>query len=354
MALANLDSEETRGDINLIATYLLGRQNANGSWDYTSRQHGDTSISQYALLGLWECENAGFEVPPSVWDNAASWYISVQGPSGSWNYHRDQPEYQENVSMTAAGVGSLLICKRQLERFRQQRRGNNPLLTALAPEKSNLSYEIKTSSAKIDQAVASGIKWMAANYSTTNSNLIGQSMYYGLYGIERVSAFADRQTLGKVDLMEKGRNYIHTTQHPDGSYQREGPEALRPFKDRFRKMLSDRDAGVRQVAAWALSRTADLDVVPDLIGALVDPEENVVVAARLGLQLLSRKIDGLGPSSPSTPAERQDAAARWRAWYDSIHPLEADADQDKPRRTEARQPAAAQAARPKPPRSSPP
>jgi hypothetical protein len=440
MALANLDSEETRGDINLIATYLLGLQKPNGSWDYAHRPHGDTSISQYALLGLWECENAGFDVPPAVWDNAASWYLSKQGPSGAWNYHRDQPEYLENMSMTAAGVGSLLLCKRQLERFRQQKRGNNPLLTALTPESSTLSYDIKTSTAKIDQAIAAGMKWLATNYSTTNSSLIGQSMYYGLYGIERVSAFADRETFGKVDLMEKGRNYIRTTQHPDGSwhyqpqtddmntvwcilfltkstakrikqvvikrlgagtllggrylpkdlttmtvagghlrsnpmngavegmlavledpraqnadtavsglierYQREGPEVLRPFKDRFRKMLSDRDAGVRQVAAWALSRTADLDVVPDLIGALVDPEENVVVAARLGLQLLSRKIDGLGPPSPSSPAERRGAADAWRAWYDAIRPLDTDSDQDERKRAMTRPPAVPPAAKP--------
>jgi hypothetical protein len=82
------------------------------------------------------------------------------------------------------------------------------------------------------------------------------------------------------------------------------------------------------VAAWALSRTAYLDVVPDLIGALVDPEESVVAAAAQGLQLLSRKLVGLGPPSPSTPAERKEAAKAWRAWYDSIRPLDADDDDD--------------------------
>ncbi len=86
---------------------------------------------------------------------------------------------------------------------------------------------------------------------------------------------------------------------------------------------------MRQVAAWALSRTADLDVAPDLIGALVDPEENVVTTAAQGLQLLSRKIDGLGPSSPSTPETRQQAAKAWRAWYDAIRPLDSDADDDE-------------------------
>ncbi len=89
-------------------------------------------------------------------------------------------------------------------------------------------------------------------------------------------------------------------------YYREGPTVLRPYKMRFRKMLDDRDPGLRRVAAWALAHTGDLDVVPRLIEVIARPneDEDVIGAARLGLQLLSRKIDGLGPPSPSTPEER--------------------------------------------------
>ena len=92
-------------------------------------------------------------------------------------------------------------------------------------------------------------------------------------------------------------------------YYREGPDVLRPYKPRFRKMLTDRDPGVRRVAAWALAHTGDMDVVPALIDALNDPDEDVVDSARLGLQILSRKIEGLGPPSPSTPEQRKEAAA---------------------------------------------
>ncbi len=423
MALANLEGEEHRGELNLVATYLMGMQKANGSWDYLARTQGDCSISQYALLGLWECDNSGVTIPPAVWDRAASWYLSVQSSSGSWNYHRDQPEYADNLSMTAAGVGSLLLCKRQLERFREAKRGPNPLLTALTPADSTQDYHISTSVGAIDQAVRKGMSWLAGNYTTTQVSLIGQSIYYGLYGLERVAALADRQTIGRVDLLEKARSFIKSTQKPDGSwtalpqndamntvwsvlfltkstaksikrvavkrlgagtlvggrylpkdltsmtvaggkimsrpmngavegmlavledpraqsadtavqglierYLREGPEALRPYKDRFRKLLTDRDPGMRQVAAWALSRMAELDVVPDLIKAIEDPEENVVSAAALGLQLLSRKIDGLGPASPSTPEQRKEAAMAWRAWYEAIRPLDADADDEE-------------------------
>jgi hypothetical protein len=119
-------------------------------------------------------------------------------------------------------------------------------------------------------------------------------------------------------------------------YQREGPEVLRPYKDRFRKMIADRDPGVRSVAAWALSRTGDLDVVPTLIDALVDPDEGVVISAKLGLQLLSRKIDGLGPPSPSTLGERAEAARAWKAWYEAIRPLEPEVDRLKSNRAGGR------------------
>jgi hypothetical protein len=426
MALANLDVEEYRGQVGMVGNYLMGKQKANGSWDYADRTGGDTSISQYAILGLWECENAGIDIPPSVWDRAARWFLSVQASGGSWNYHRDQPEAGgETMTMTAAGVGSLLICKRQLERYHQRKRGTNPLLTTLAPETSTENYEATVSFGEINKAVAKGMSWLGTNFTTTNITVIGQSLYYALYGIERIGALADRQTIGKLDWFEKGRNYLRTNQRPDGSwhfsvqtdemnsvwailfltkataksikrivdrrlgagtlmggrelpkdlrsimiaggkimsrpmngavegmlavledpraqnsdsavaglierYHVDGPEVLRPYKDRFRKLLTDRDPGLRQVAAWALSRLGDLDVIPDLCDALVDPEETVVISAKLGLQLLSRKIDGLGPPSPSTPEERQEASKRWRAWYESIRPLAAQGDEDQPR-----------------------
>jgi hypothetical protein len=109
MVLANLDAETRRAEVDLIARYLMGKQKSNGSWDYDHRTFGDTSISQYAVLGLWEASNAGADVPPGVFDRAAGWYITTQKPSGGWCYHGDEAERGETLSMTAAGVGSLLI-----------------------------------------------------------------------------------------------------------------------------------------------------------------------------------------------------------------------------------------------------
>jgi hypothetical protein len=424
MALATEDAVQNRPLINTIAKYLCSRQNANGSWDYAARDQGDTSISQYAVLGLWEAENAASPIPPVVWDRAATWYMSVQAAGGSWNYHRDDPSEPETCSMTAAGIGSLLICQRQLERYRHLQRDTSSLLKPLVTEAGPTEYHPTTSNVQMERAIARGLTWLTANFNPS-APIAGHTPYYMLYGIERIGALADRPILGRGDWYTKGREFIVSSQHSDGSwhsqhgiemntvwailfivkstaktmkriqikrlgagtllggrelpkdltsmtvaggrvvsrpmngaiegmlaaledprgeqgdaavsglvdrYYREGPDVLRPYKVRFRKMLADRDPGVRSVALWALSHTADLDVVPLLIDVVGDPgEDDVVVgAARLGLQLMSRKIGGMGPPAGSTPEQRTVAARKWREWYNAIRPLDLDDDDELP------------------------
>ncbi len=420
MALANLDAAAHRNELAMIASYLLGQQRANGSWDYTGRDSGDTSITQYAILGLWEAETAGVEVSPSVWERTASWYLSTQRSNGAWVYHNDEPQYLETLSMTAAGVGTLLICQRQLDRYRKDHRETSALLKALSTD-SRDDFKPSIPNPRLDQAISRGMSWISGNFAPDRT-IAGQTPYYMLYGIERIGALAERQSIGRLDWFERGRAYIRANQNSDGSwkaphgsemntvwamlfltkstaktlrrihiqrlgagtllggrglptdlssmtvaggrvvsrpmngaiegmlavledpraeqadaavaglvdrYYREGPDALRPFKPRFRKMLTDRDPGVRRVAAWALAHTGDMDIVPVLIQVLMDQDDDVVNSARLGLQILSRKIEGLGPPNPSTPEERRAAAGKWREWFNAIRPLDLD-DDDNP------------------------
>lgn len=415
LALANTDTSD-RGDLlQTLADYLMRKQKPDGCWDYDSRSQGDTSISQYAVLGLWECENNGIEVPPSVWDRAAQWYMSTQSAAGSWNYHRDGGE-PETISMTAAGVGSLLICRRQLENYRQFQKAVNPYLTPVEDAGPRTDYRPVSTSAKIDEAVARGMSWIGARFNTGDAPTFGKSIYYGLYGIERVGALSDRQAIGRVDWFEKGAAFIRSSQRGDGAwastygddvstvwamlfltrstrksiqkyeykklgsgtllggrylpndlttmtvaggriisrpmngavegmldvledprvanaesalagvmdrYRKQGAAALRPHKDRFRRMLRSRDPGVREVAAWGLGHSVDLDVVPDLIKALEDADDRAVAAARQGLLLISRKIDGSGPEPGTSPEQKRAAAEEWRRWYEAVRPLDA-------------------------------
>ncbi|AMV39287.1 HEAT repeat domain-containing protein [Planctomyces sp. SH-PL62] len=418
LALANLDSSDRGSLLDAVAAHLMRKQKANGSWDYDPRPHGDTSISQYAILGLWECANTGVEIPPSVWDRAAQWYMSTQSSAGSWNYHRDEGD-PETISMTAAGVGSLLICRRQLQEYRSFQKELNPYLAPVQDSGPKGDYRPTATPASIDAAVARGMAWIGPRFNTADVRIFGKSIFYGLYGIERIGALADRQAIGRVDWFEKGGAFIRSSQRPDGSwafspysddvtsvwailfltrstkksiqradvrklgagtllggrylpsdlttmtvaggriisrpmngavegmldvledprienadtavagildrYQKQGPAAIKPHKDRFRRMLRSRDPGLRAVAAWALGRAGDLDAAPDLIAALEDADERVVATARQSLQLIGRWIDGPGPDPGATAEQKRVAAAAWKAWYEAVRPLDPSA-----------------------------
>lgn len=422
MALGNFPGGNYRAQIESAANYILNKQKGNGSWDYNHRDFGDTSISQYALLGLWEADIAGVSVGPGVWDRAAGWYMSVQKPSGGWVYHSDEVLHTETVSMTAAGVGSLLLCNRQLEPYRKADTEHSKLLTPLGGGTAvKPKYKPGSSVPEINACVRRGLSWLASSFSPSTDGLQGTSVYYGLYGIERAGALADLRTLGGQDWYAKGLQFILSSQRGDGTwdthygpecetawavlfmtkstkksvqrvmikklgagtllggkglpkdlsqltiaqgrvvvrpmngavdemltvledpravnaenaleglltrYQKDGPAALKPFKDRFRNLLKNKDQGVRALGAWALARTTDLDVIPDLISVLTDADDGVVSSAKIGLQLLSRKIDGFGPAPGATPEQKEAAAAKWREWFDSVRPPALDGRDD--------------------------
>ncbi len=416
LALANYDPVGRKRMIDAAAAHLTSKQKASGSWGYDGGPTGDTSISQYAVLGLWEAENAGVRVSPSVWDNAASWYISAQGASGGWVYHPGEGG-AETMSTTAAGVGSLLICRRQLAAYKRLVAEQNPYLVPVLNEEQRTRYKIQTPDSRLVGSIRAGLDWLTRNFTTADRAVTGGSPYYALYGLERVGALAGHDSLGRVDWYERGAQFLNTSQAPSGQwnaahgdvpntawgvlfltkattktleritvrrlgagelfggkglprdlssiseaggrlvarpmdgavegmlsaledpradnadsalagllarYEQSGPPALAPYKDRFRKLLSDSDPGVRRVAAWALARTADLAMVPVLADALKDNDEMVVRELRRGLQLLSRKIDGFGPPDGAPAEQREQAAKAWKAWYEEVRPLRVD------------------------------
>jgi hypothetical protein len=73
-----------------------------------------------------------------------------------------------------------------------------------------------------------------------------------------------------------------------------------------------------------MARSGELDNVPALIYALSDPCGAVVIAARDGLQFISRKIQGYGPQVKDGKLPGKDEIKqvqdKWKQWYLSIRP----------------------------------
>ena len=142
---------------------------------------GDKSNTQFALLGLYNADRAGFQVPDLIWQRAADHYVKAQFPNGGWGY-RPQLRPQPYMNMTVASTISLQLCEEML--LSQKHKQCKP------PPRS--------------KAVDAGIKWIADNWDRSN---IGTDPY-GLYALERLGILMGRANLGGHDWYNEGANAL--------------------------------------------------------------------------------------------------------------------------------------------------
>lgn len=117
MALVAADREKYKPQIQQISDFLIRYQKPYGVWDYhEGESKGDTSITQYGILGLWAASRAGIQVPLRVWDDAAHWHLQTQLSGGAFSYHPLGGDPAPKHSMTVAGVGSLAVIKLMLSK----------------------------------------------------------------------------------------------------------------------------------------------------------------------------------------------------------------------------------------------
>jgi hypothetical protein len=166
---------------------------------------GDNSNTQYALLGLRACEDAGFKIPFDTWRKALSWWINSQQEDGGWVY---SPQTKENsyASMTEGGLGSLVICMHFLQR-----------------------------GWKTEEHVSKAFSWIASHAEIPN-NPIGRHggksgfEYYHLYAMERAGMLTERESFGKNKWYAEGAEFLFKSQGGDGAWHN-GQQFGHPVKD---------------------------------------------------------------------------------------------------------------------------
>ena len=241
MALANADPVAYKPQIAVIARFLISAQLPNGAWDYPNPTQGDTSITQYAILGLWEAQRAGVPVPKQVWDKAAGWHVTRQMPDGSFTYHPVMENvpgtgFQGTHSMTVAGTASLYVARMHL--YSDSRDADEPAKTRsgkkrgkkygiLEPadavrgagprvaEVNDAGYKRVTRLASIDKALDRGKEWLANHFTVAPQ---GSWDIYYLYGLERLAALANIPELGGHDWYAEGAAHLCVTQSAGGGW----------------------------------------------------------------------------------------------------------------------------------------
>ncbi len=182
---------------------LPGAQNTEqaganaGGWRYENVSgDADLSASQFVLLALRAASQAGYPVEktaPKVWELAAKYAMKCQGGDGGFGYQVGQPSY---ASMTACGVGSLIICREQMA------------LAGVKPVDG------------IDDAIEKGTAWLDQRFEAAENKgaTEGQHLNYYLYGIERVGDLAGRKEFNGKDWYLRGATLLLERQDAEGKW----------------------------------------------------------------------------------------------------------------------------------------
>jgi len=237
--LAELDAAEHRAELDGLTKKLVALQKPHGGWGYPHRPRGDTSMTQYALYGLWNAARAGTEVDDAVWSRAVAWLLRTQDPGGGWGYQGKEgdgdrlvPQIEIRLSMTEAALASLYLGGERfgIWKFTPREPDVGPPFRAVA-EPTTSATTPKTppfSAARYRAALTTGERWDRES----TEPLYASFPCYHLYTIERFHTFRTAATKTAADdaWYDSGVDYLLKSQQSDGSWATpEGPVPATAF-----------------------------------------------------------------------------------------------------------------------------
>jgi hypothetical protein len=241
-----LGGETYKTELQMIANYILEGQREVGGWYYPNQgdeKVGDTSITQYALLGLWSAHRAGIEIPEKAWNKAANWLSNTQLPDGGFLYHPNEASRENRSgakpSLIAAGGSSMALCLRMLypngvieQRIVQKRQqqlqknyktygGILEIVDITEEENQEQISEQKEklvaiSSGELSRKYKASLRLLGSDEELGLNESVWR-LYY-LYGLERFAAFAAVDKVGDHDWYQTGADFLIKTQAANGSW----------------------------------------------------------------------------------------------------------------------------------------
>jgi hypothetical protein len=225
MLLASVPGHE-KAARRLVDVLVRGLRPRTSWWDYDttwkdsppSEDYQNLSTSQFAVLGLYAAMCKGVAVPVDVWKAHAVSLCARQLASGSWSYlsaaarmRRPDGSVEElsptgSPTMTAIGVGSLLIAKIALERERDPiSRLATPIDQALTRGRAAL---LRDGIAILDETKVPDQPEVAP----------GNGIYYDLFTLERACVFGDIERIVDRPWFAEVARWLIAAQRKDGSW----------------------------------------------------------------------------------------------------------------------------------------
>lgn len=244
MLLESLDPEQYRAEMEKILAYILAGQRSSGAWYYPDQPEGtgDTSITQYAALGMWSADRAGLTVPKEAWDRMAVWHLKTQNKDGGFGYHPDERDWinRSLPALTLGGAANLLLARLHLfpdaERRAAERAKKAQAAARAEPagkrfgvleaveidaesEKKSKAANARYAPVSTDSAIELSVG-RAAAHAATNFVLPPNTVWklYYLYGMERMAALGNMESLGEHDWYAEGTKWLIENQTKDGAW----------------------------------------------------------------------------------------------------------------------------------------
>ncbi|RMG02203.1 MAG: hypothetical protein D6741_04105 [Planctomycetota bacterium] len=227
--LCSYDPIRYRNEITAIIDYLKFRQKSHGGWGYplNDPEHGktgDTSQTQYAVLGLWEAIQAGIPVDPAPLDRVCMWLIRTQDPGGGYAYQGHPAPGNQlvrqpgvRVGMGVAGTASLYVCASFMRPSESEGDDGLPGAVQRVPDRAQQrGIRFSVSPALVRAGLNRGNMYIEQNFKIDS----GMYRYYYLYTVERYFSFRELVD-GRgnwPDWYTAGAEYLLEHQEKDGSW----------------------------------------------------------------------------------------------------------------------------------------
>ncbi|HUY89104.1 MAG TPA: prenyltransferase/squalene oxidase repeat-containing protein [Pirellulales bacterium] len=225
-------------DLEQLLERLKGLQKPFGGWGYPYLPTGDTSMTQYAALGLWSAAGAGFEAPPDVWEKLCNWLIRTQAPNGGFGYQGKDPggynpveQDRVSLSMCSAGSASLYVCADHFGMFAAEQKEDDGTNPKLKPRKTNQTGAPSTGTVDPSRlrAAIGKADLLLANFVPEPPDPMHAYPYYYIYASERYRSFRDyaegrMQKNGyEPEWYTVGARHLMSKQAADGSWRGTDP-----------------------------------------------------------------------------------------------------------------------------------
>jgi hypothetical protein len=203
------NATQYRPEIQALLDLLLSRQEGHGGWSYWpgesqhTRDHGDSSMTQYGTLALWAAKRAGFQVPQEAAERVANFWMRSQTPQGAWSYQatvyplgQRGPQSEVRPSIAVAGLSSCFVIGDlfgMAQKRREDVQSGQPSALQKVQDRKTESRNFPSAAINTDlmrQTMQLGERYLEAVHEYRRDTWI---IYY-MYGMERYRSFQEHYT----------------------------------------------------------------------------------------------------------------------------------------------------------------